>query len=94
MILSIGIKEPTTTQQILEAIPGQQLTVKLNMVHTTAYLRDKNIVRTNIQENRSIFNQIRHIQAIRNKLTTLPTKPPVPDHISDVHKSPFYIRLA
>ena len=47
-------------------------------------------MRENIQENRSIFNQIRHIQTIGNKLISLPANPPIPDHIGDVVKSPLH----
>ena len=51
--------------------------------------RDKQIFRTNLQEKRSIFNIIRHIQAIGKKLICLPRKPPKPYHIVNVIKSPF-----
>ena len=43
----------------------------------------------NIQENRSIFNQIRHIQAIGSKLITITRIPPTLDHIGDLVKIPF-----
>ena len=38
---------------------------------------------------KSIFNKIRHIQSIRGKLIILPTKPPTPDHIGYLVKSPL-----
>ena len=65
-ILRIGIKEPTKAQQVLEATSSQQLTGKFNRVHVIKSRRYKNMTRKNIQENRSILNQIRHIQAIGN----------------------------
>ena len=36
-----------------------------------------------------MFNQIRHLKAICDKLISLSTKPPTPDHIVDVAKSPL-----
>ena len=62
---------------------------KRNRVHVTTTSRDKDIIRTNIQENICIFNQIRHIQAIGNKLISLFTKPPTPVNIVDVVKTPL-----
>ena len=47
----------------------------------------KEYFQKNLQENKPIFNQIRKIQEIGNKLTSLPTKHPTPDHIEDVVKS-------
>ena len=59
------------------------------MVHfITAYI-DNDIIINNLWENRCIFNKIRHIQAIENKLISLNTKPPTPDHIGDLYKSPI-----
>ena len=43
-ILSIGRKEPTSVQQVIEAISGQQLTGKFNRVHVITDRKDKNIV--------------------------------------------------
>ena len=60
-ILRIGIKKTTTIQQNLEAISGQQLIVKQNRVHVITARRDKDIVISNIQENRCILNKTRHI---------------------------------
>ena len=71
-ILVIIIKEPITFPQFLESISSQKLTEKYNKVHVITACIDKNIFRTNIQENRSIFNQIIHIQAIENKLISIP----------------------
>ena len=71
-ILSIGRKEPTTDQQVLEAIKIQKLTVKYNKVCVITDRRYNKIVRTNIQENRYIFNKIRHIQSIYNNRIILP----------------------
>ena len=85
-ILRIGRKEPRTVQQVLGAISSQQLTGKWNKVHVITSRRDKNIVITNLQVNRCIFNKIRHIQTIGNKLISLPKKLPTPDHIGDVVK--------
>ena len=48
-ILVIRIKEPTTVQQVLEAVSIKQLTGKCNMVYVNTSLRDKNIVRTDLQ---------------------------------------------
>ena len=52
-ILSIGRKELTAVQHVLETISSQQLIGKGNKVHVTIAQRDKNIVRTNLEENRS-----------------------------------------
>ena len=76
-------------QQIVEAISSQQLTRKCNKFRVIPSCRDKNISITNIQENRSIFNQIRQIQEIGEKLISLPTKPSAPDHIGDVFNIPL-----
>ena len=43
----------------------------------------------NNQEKRSIFNQIRHIKKIFNKIISLPTKSRTPYNIGDVVKSPI-----
>ena len=88
-ILIIVKKEPTTVQQVLEAISIQQSTEKFNRVHVIISRRDKDIIRTNLQEKICIFNQIRHIQAIGNKLSSPPTTPPTPDHIEDVFNRPL-----
>ena len=88
-ILSIGIKEPTSERQVQEAISSQKLTVKYNRVHIMNAHRDKYIIITNIQENRCIFNQTRHIQETGNKIIILPTEPTTSDHIGDVVKSPL-----
>ena len=47
------------------------------------------IIRTNHQENRYIFNQIKHIQDIGEKLISLPKKSLTPDYIEDVVKMPL-----
>ena len=60
-ILVIGRKDTTTAQQFLEAISIQQLTGKCNRAHVITARRDKEIIRTNLQENIFIFNQIIHI---------------------------------
>ena len=59
------------------------------MINVIIACRDNNILQKTIQEKRSIFNQIRHIQAIWNKLINLPGKTPTPDHIGDIVKSPI-----
>ena len=46
-------------------------------------------MRTNIQENRSIFNKIRHIQSIGNKPISIPTKLTITDHIGNVVMCPL-----
>ena len=35
------------------------------------------------------FNTLKHIQAIGNKLISIPTKPPTPDHSCDALKVPL-----
>ena len=80
-ILVVGRKEPTKVQQFLEAISSQKLTVKLDRVHVITTRIDKEIIRTSIQENRCIFNQIIHIQSIGNKLISITTKPPTLDQM-------------
>ena len=87
--ISIERKYPTSVQQVIEVISSQQLTGKFNMIHVITSRRDKEIIRTNIQEKRCIFNQIRHIQDIGKTLISLPTKPPTPDYIGDLFKSPL-----
>ena len=67
-IFSIGIKEPTTLQQVMEAISSQQLGGKCNKIQVITARRYRNTVRVNIQENRYIFNQIRHIQEISKNI--------------------------
>ena len=71
-ILIILIKEPKILPQFMEDISSQHLTGKYNRIQFITDLRDKKIVRTNIQENISIFNKIRPIQSIENKLILLP----------------------
>ena len=87
-VLNIGRKEPTTVQQVLEDISSHQLTGKFNRVHVIIAFRKKNISRTNLQENISILNQVRHIQEISNKLIGLTLKK-TPDRIGDVFKIPL-----
>ena len=74
-------------------ISNQKLTVKFNRIQVITYRRDNQNLRTNLQENRFIFNQIRQIKAISGKLTSLTTKPPTPDHIDDLVKSPLKAEL-
>ena len=63
-MLRIGRKEPTTVQKVLESISSQKITGKYNIVNVITARRDKDIFRTNIQENICILNQIIHIQAL------------------------------
>ena len=88
-ILRTGRKEPTTPQKVLESISSHQLTGKCNMVHVITYHRDKDMIRTNLQENICILNQIRPIQVIGNKMISLTTKTSTPYNIGDVVKSPL-----
>ena len=85
----MGRKEPTSSQKVLEVISSQKLTGKCNRVNVITTHRDKDIIRTNLQENRCIFNPIRHIQAIGKNIISLPTKPPTPDHIVYVVNIPL-----
>ena len=39
-----------------------------------------------LQVIRSIFNRIKHIQSVGNKMISIPTKIPTPDHIDNVIK--------
>ena len=55
------------------------------MFHVITARREENIVIKNLQE-KSIFNKIRHIQAIGRKLISFPTKCPTPYHIGDIVK--------
>ena len=70
-IFRIGIKEPATVKKVLEDISSQQITGKFNRVHVNTPHIYKNIFRTNLQKNRYIFNQIRHIQVIENKIISI-----------------------
>ena len=73
-ILKNGIKKTKIVDEALEAILSKQLIEKFNRVHIITACRDKYIIRTNIQENICVFNKIRHIQAVGNKLISLPKK--------------------
>ena len=59
-------------QKLTEAVSSQQLTSKYNKDHAIIDSRDKSISGTNLQVNRSILNNIRHIQSIGNKIISLP----------------------
>ena len=50
---------------------------------------EKIILIKKLQENRSILNHIKHIQKFYNKMISLTTNPPTPDHIGDILKSPL-----
>ena len=63
-MIRIGRKEPTTVQKVLESILSQKITGKYNIVNVITARRDKDIFRTNIQENICILNQIIQIQAL------------------------------
>ena len=52
----------------MEAILSQQLIGKCNRIHVITARRDKNTVCNFFQKNLSIFNKIRHIIVIWNKL--------------------------
>ena len=71
----------------MDAVSSQKLTVKFNKLHIIKSSRDKSILRTNHQENISIFIHITHIHAIGKKPIILSINPPTPDHIDDVLKS-------
>ena len=73
----------------MEYILSQQHIGRCNMTQLTTYLIDKNILRTNAQEKISIFNKIRHIKEVGNKLISLPKKPQTPDHIGDLINNPL-----
>ena len=73
----------------MEYVSIQKLMGKCNKIHVITVRRDKSMLITNLQENRSIFNQISHIQAVGNKLISLRTNPPTLDHIGDVVKILF-----
>ena len=88
-IIITGRKKPTTVQHVLETISSQQLTGECNRLHIIVDCRDKNILRKNLQENRSTFNKIRNMQSIVNKLITLPTKPTTTDRIGDIIQIPL-----
>ena len=72
----------------MEDISSQNLIGKYNRIQVIASCWDKNILRTNIQSNISVFNQIRNIQSIGNKISSISTKPLTPDNIGDLVKSP------
>ena len=76
-------------QQVVQDLSSQQLTGKCNKIQDIKALRDKSILITNLQEHIPIFNQIRHIHTIGNKLVILPTNPPTPYDIGGIVKSPF-----
>ena len=63
-IIIIVIKYSTKAQNVFEALSVQQLTVRCKSIHAITERGDKIIFRKNLQEKRSIFNQIRNIQEI------------------------------
>ena len=71
----------------MEDVSSQQLRFRYNKANIITAWRDKSIFRTNIQENRYIFNKISQIQNMCNRWTILPTKPPTPDYIGDENKN-------
>ena len=71
----------------MQDISCQQLTGKLNSIHITIYRVYVHIFRKHIQDNRYIFNQIRHVQSIGNKLIGIPTKYTTSENIGDVFSS-------
>ena len=47
-VLSIGIKDPTTLQKVVEDVPSQQLTGKCNNIQVIIDQRHKTIMRRNL----------------------------------------------
>ena len=47
-VLSIGIKDPTTVQKVVEDVPSQQLTGKCNNIQVIIDQRHKTIMRRNL----------------------------------------------
>ena len=58
----------------MEDVSIQQLRVKCDKFYIIASCRDKCMLKMNLQENRPIFDQIKHIQPIGKKLVCLPKK--------------------
>ena len=71
----------------MRSISSQHITGKFIRINIITARRGKNILRINIQEIVSIFNQIRNIKSIGKKLISFPTKSPTPDHVGDVVNS-------
>ena len=89
-IIIIWIKEPTSSKKVMESISVPYITFRWNIIHFITSHRNKNIFRTNPQENISIFNKIIHVQEIGKKLISLPIKSPPPNQIGDVVKSTLW----
>ena len=70
----------------MEAISSQQLIGRCNSINIIKTYRDNNTLRKNLQENIPMFNKIRHIQEIRNKMISITTNPPTPDKIGAIVK--------
>ena len=70
----------------MKYISSQNLTGKYNRIKFITEHREEKFSRTNIWENRSIFNQTIYIQEIEINKISLPTKLPTPYHIGDVVK--------
>ena len=63
-IKTIVIKNPTTLRQVMVSISSQHIKDRFNRIHVITARRYKNLLITNIQENRYIFNKKRHIKVI------------------------------
>ena len=80
------IKEPETTQQVLEAISSQKPTGKCNRFNVITSCRDKNIA---IKIFRKIYIYIQlnqKSQVIGNKIISIPSKHTTIYNIGDVYK--------
>ena len=78
---------------VVKYVYSKQITGKCNKFHVITVCRDKIMPRKKLKENTSILNHIRYIQAIGNKMNSLPTNPPAPDHIGDILKSTIRSKL-
>ena len=88
-IIIVGRKYPKTLQNFVTDVSSQQHTGKYNKSCVIISYRNKSIFRANPQENSSILTQIRHVQAIGNKIISLPKNPPTPYHIGNILKIPL-----
>ena len=52
------------SKKVMETISSQHITGRCNRIHVIASCRDDNILRNKLKYNRSIFNQMIHIQEI------------------------------
>ena len=87
-ILIVGIKEPTTVQQVLEDISSQKLTGKCNRVHVITNRRYEDTIKK-ISKKIDAYSIKSDTYRPLGEIISLYTKHPTPDHIGDVVNIPL-----